>query len=45
MKSKKLSKLIANKIGLCLIAFASMVVTTNCFGFGGEPTPPKSLLK
>ncbi|WP_333886986.1 AgrD family cyclic lactone autoinducer peptide [Clostridium sp.] len=22
-----------------------MLVTTNCFGFGGEPTPPKSLLK
>lgn len=45
MKSKKLSKLITNKIGLCLIAFASMLVKIDCLWLGGEAIPPKSLLK
>ncbi len=45
MKLKKNPKKIINKIGLCLIAVASMLVTTACFGLGGEPTPPKNLLK
>lgn len=46
MKLKKSSKLILNKIGLCLIVFSAMIVnTTACYGLIGEPEPPKSLLE
>ena len=45
MKLKKPSRLILNKIGLCLIVFSTMIIKTACFAFIGEPEPPKSLLK
>lgn len=45
MKLKKPSKLILNKIGLCLIVLSTMIIKTVCFGLIGEPDPPKSLLK
>jgi cyclic lactone autoinducer peptide len=45
MKLKNPSKLLLNKIGLCLIVFSTMIVKTACFGFIGEPEPPKSLLE
>lgn len=45
MKLKKPSKLIMNKIGLCLIVFSTMIIKSICLGFIGEPEPPESLLK
>ncbi|MBB6622438.1 cyclic lactone autoinducer peptide [Clostridium gasigenes] len=45
MKNKIKSKSIINILGTGLIAMAGIISYSSCFGFLGEPTPPKSLLK